>query len=311
MKQSPAMMAVLALALAACHRSGDGTDPGATEARDAFEQAEADWRAQREARLLAPDGWASLVGLHWIEEGAHFLGSSANSGIRVAMGPPELGLLTLDNGTISFKPAEGAAVTVDGAPVTETVVLRDDTAPEGPSVIGFDGADGKATVIQRDGRTALRVKHAQAPSRTQFAGLDYWPADPEWLVEATFVPNPPGTTIEIADIIGGVAPMPNPGALEFTRDGKTYRIETIDEGGDELFLVFADRTNGHGSYGAGRFLYVPKPDADGSVPVDFNRAYNPPCAFTSFATCPLPPPENRLDLEITAGEKAYAKPPHA
>ena len=311
MKQSPAMMAVLALALAACQRGGDGTDTGATEARAAFEQAEAGWRAEREARLLAPDGWASLVGLHWIDEGAHFLGSSANSGIRLAMGPPELGLLTLDDGAITFQPADGARVTVDGGPVTDKVALRDDTAADGPSVIGFDGGDGQATVIRRGGRMALRVKHAQAPSRTQFAGLDYWPADPGWLVEGRFVPNPPGSTIEIADVIGGVAPVANPGAIEFTREGRTYRIEALDEGEDELFLVFADRTNGHGSYGAGRFLYVPRPDAEGRVPVDFNRAYNPPCAFTAFATCPLPPPENRLDLEVTAGEKAYARPPHA
>jgi uncharacterized protein (DUF1684 family) len=311
MKQSPAMMALLALALAACQRGGDGNDAAADEARAAFVQAEADWRADREARLLAADGWASLVGLHWVDEGAHYVGSSGNSGIRLSMGPPDLGLLTLDDGAISFQPAQGAGVTVDGVPATGAVALHDDTAEDGPSVIGFDGGDGKATVIQRDGRTALRVRHAQAPSRTQFAGLDYWPADPHWLLQARFVPNPPGSTIEIADVIGGVAPVPNPGAVEFTRDGKTYRIQAIDEGGDELFLVFADRTNGHGSYGAGRFLYVPKPDADGVVPVDFNRAYNPPCAFTAFATCPLPPPENRLDLEVTAGEKAYAKSPHA
>ena len=124
------------------------------------------------------------------------------------------------------------------------------------------------------------------------------------------MPNPPGSTIEIADVIGGVAPVPNPGAVEFTRDGKSYRIQAIDEGGDELFLVFADRTNGHGSYGAGRFLYAGAPDAAGNVVVDFNQAYNPPCAFTSFATCPLPPPDNRLDLAITAGEKKYTGPLH-
>ena len=104
--------------------------------------------------------------------------------------------------------------------------------------------------------------------------------------------------------------MPNPGAVEFQRDGKTYRLEALDEGGDELFLIYADRTSGHGSYGAGRYLYTAMPDAKGNVVLDFNQGYNPPCAFTAFATCPLPPPENRLDLAITAGEKAYAKPAH-
>jgi len=123
-----------------------------------------------------------------------------------------------------------------------------------------------------------------------------------------FVPHPAGKTIEIADIIGTLNQVPNPGAIEFQRDGKTYRIEALDEGDDELFLVFADRTNGHGSYGAGRFLYAPRPDAQGRVALDFNQSYNPPCAFTPFATCPLPPPENRLDLAVLSGEKAYAKP---
>ena len=311
MKRSPAMAAVLALALVACQRGGDATDAEAAAARAAFEQAEAQWRAEREARLLEPDGWTSLVGLHWIEPGAHYVGSSANSGIRLAMGPPELGLLKLEGDRVTLQPAAGADVTVDGAPAEGAVVLRDDGAPGGPSVIGFDGGDGQAMVIARRGQLALRVKHARAPSRLDFAGLEYWPADPSWVVEARFVPNPPGTTIEIANIIGGTDPVPNPGALEFTRDGKAYRIEALDEGGEELFLVFADRTSGHGSYPAGRFLYVHRPGADGLVPVDFNRAYNPPCAFTAFATCPLPPPENRLDLEITAGEKAYAKPSQA
>jgi hypothetical protein len=111
--------------------------------------------------------------------------------------------------------------------------------------------------------------------------------------------------MEVANIIGSMDAMSNPGIVEFQRDGKTWQIEALDEGEGVLFLVFADRTNGHGSYGAGRFLDAPMPDAKGNVLLDFNQARNPPCAFTSFATCPLPPPENRLDLAITAGEKAY------
>ena len=115
-------------------------------------------------------------------------------------------------------------------------------------------------------------------------------------------------TIEVANIIGGMDAMANPGVVEFQQGGRTHRIEALDEGEGVLFLVFADRTNGHGSYGAGRFLDAPMPDANGNVTLDFNQARNPPCAFTAFATCPLPPPENRLDLAITAGEKAYHKP---
>src|SRR3546814_629130 len=156
---------------------------------------------------------------------------------------------------------------------------RTDRAQTGPSVIGFDDGKGTATVIERAGRMALRVKHADAPARVDFAGLEYWPADMDWKIEGTFIPHPPGKTMEIANIIGSVDQMPNPGLIEFIREGKTYRIEALDEGEDELFLVFADRTNGHGSYPAGRFLYTPMPDARGRVPHGFNQAYSPQCAF--------------------------------
>ena len=265
------------------------------------------WRDQRRDALLAPDGWASLIGLHWIERGPHYVGSDADNGIQLGMGPEHLGMVDRRADGIRFVPEDGLALTVDGEPLTGATTLRTDEEAGGPSVLGFDEGKGQATVIRRAGRHALRVRHADAPTRIGFSGLDYWPAERDWRIEATFVPHPAGQTIEVANIIGSTDPMPNPGAVEFERDGATYRIEALDEGGDELFLVFGDRTNGHGSYGAGRFLYVPRPDAQGRLVVDFNRAYNPPCAFTMFATCPLPPLENRLDLAVTAGEKAYGR----
>ena len=299
---------LLGTALAGCG-SDDPTDPAKDAPMPAeaaeFNTAQQAWRDQREARLLEPDGWASLTGLHWITPGAHYLGSDADNGIQLTMGPEHMGMIELDGGALRFVPEDGLALTVDGEPLAGATALRADDDPAGPSEIGFDEGKGRATVIKRGDRLALRVRHAEAPTRTGFSGLDYWPADPDWQVTGNWVPNPPGQTIEVANIIGTTDEVPNPGAIEFERDGVTHRIEALDEGEDELFLVFADRTNGHGSYGAGRFLYVPKPDADGSIVVDFNRSYNPPCAFTAFATCPLPPPENRLDLAITAGEKTY------
>ena len=171
----------------------------------------------------------------------------------------------------------------------------------------FDGGKGLATVIERGGRLALRVKHADAESRLQFTGLEYWPGGRDWQVAARFVPHAAGKTLPIANIIGTTDEVPNPGAVEFERGGKTYRLEALDQGEGTLFLVFADRTNGRGSYGAGRFIDAPKPDAQGRVLIDFNQSYNPPCAFTAFATCPLPPPENRLDLAVEAGERDYRK----
>jgi uncharacterized protein (DUF1684 family) len=222
------------------------------------------------------------------------------------MGPEHLGVFTVRDKQVGFVP--DALVMVDGKPQRGGTGLRTDRAPDGPSQLVFDGGKGLATVIERGGRLALRVKHADADSRLRFTGLDYWPGGRDWQVAARFVPHPPGKTLPVANIIGTIDQIPNPGAVTFERDGKPYRIEALDEGGDTLFLVFADRTSGHGSYGAGRFLDAPRPDAQGHLVLDFNQAYNPPCAFTLFATCPLPPPENRLDLAITAGERAYRKP---
>lgn len=297
-------------ALAGCGRDHTEETPKMDAAAIAFQHDEDAWRVQRRDTLLKPDGWTSLVGLHWIDPGAHYVGSAADNGIRLSMGPAHLGLLELKGDAFRFAPDKAATLTLDGQPLTGATDLRSDADANGPSVIGFDDGKGSATVIARSGRYALRVRHADAPSRTGFAGLEFWPADRGWKIEGRFIPHPPGRTMEVANIIGSMDQMANPGVVEFTRDGKTYQIEALDEGEGVLFLVFADRTNGHGSYGAGRFLDAPMPDAHGKVMLDFNQSRNPPCAFTAFATCPLPPPENRLDLAITAGEKAYHKPVH-
>ncbi|HSR64315.1 MAG TPA: DUF1684 domain-containing protein [Xanthomonadaceae bacterium] len=294
-------------ALAGCGRQPE-EKPKMDAAAVAFQHEEDAWRAQRRDTLLKPDGWTSLVGLHWIDPGAHYVGSAPGNGMQLSLGPAHLGMIELRDGAFRFVPDRAAALTLDGQPLTHAATLRTDADKAGPSVLGFDDGKGNATVIERSGRYALRVRHADAPSRLHFDGIDYWPAERGWKVEGRFLPHPPGRTMEIANIVGSTDAMSNPGVVEFTREGRTYRIEALDEGEGVLFLVFADRTNGQGSYGAGRFLDAPMPDAQGRVVLDFNQARNPPCAFTSFATCPLPPPENRLDLAITAGEKAYHKP---
>lgn len=298
----------MALLMTGCNRN---PGPSAAEraaqakARAEFSAAQHAWRAQRVAALRQPDGWTSLIGLHWLDPGTHRVGSSGDNGIRLAMGPAHLGLFTVRNGHASVVP--DAAVTIDGQP-SRGGALRSDADAGGASVIAFDDGKGLATVIARGGRLALRVKHADAGSRVHFSGLDYWPGGPGWQVQARFIPHPAGKTLPIANIIGTTDEIPNPGVVEFTRHGTPFRLEALDEGEGTLFLIFADRTSGHGSYGAGRFLDAPMPDAQGRLVLDFNRAYNPPCAFTPFATCPLPPPENRLDLRVEAGEKAYRKP---
>lgn len=304
-------VAGIACTATGCRREAPAAPAVAPAADPAFLASGRQWRAERRAELVRPDGWTSLVGLHWIDPGPHYVGSAADNGIRLALGPAQIGLLELrKDGAVHLSPAKGANLTLDDAPLRGAVVLKSDDDTAGASRLGFDDGKGIATVIKRGERYALRVKHADAETRIGFAGLDYWPADPAWRVEGRFLPHPPGKTIQIANIIGTLDEIPNPGAVEFRRDGKAWRLEALDEGEGTLFLVFADGTNGHGSYGAGRFLDAPRPDAQGRVTLDFNRSYNPPCAFTPFATCPLPPPENRLALKVAAGEKAYAKAAH-
>ena len=224
----------------------------------------------------------------------------------MAMGPAHFGMIERKGDAIVLTPDRSAALTLDGEPLTGATTLKSDADETGASVLGFDEGKGVATVIKRGDRYALRVKHADADTRVRFAGVDYWPADAGWRLDGKFVPHPVGKTIPVANIIGTIDAVPNPGKVEFQHGGKTWSLEALDEG-EGLFLIFADRhQTGHESYGAGRLhRRRPTPMPAGSVVVDFNQAYNPPCAFTPFATCPLPPPENRLDLAVNAGEKAY------
>ncbi len=264
------------------------------------------WREQRREGLVKPDGWTSLVGLHWIELKAHYLGSGATNGIRLAKGPEKMGMLQQEGARVFFTPEKDVPLTLDGVPVKARFELLPDTS-DTPGIVGFDEGKGQLSLIQRGTRKALRIKHADAEARVGFGELDYWPADASWRIDARFVPHPAGRTIEIMDITSLLQRMPNPGVVEFEKNGRSYQLEALEGEDGGFFLIFADRTSGHDSYGAGRYLYTPAPDATGKVVVDFNRAFNPPCAFTDYATCPLPPPENRLDLAITAGEKKYGK----
>jgi uncharacterized protein (DUF1684 family) len=302
------LLPLLLLALAATACKDEEAIRQAAEAKaQAFAAGERAWRDERRAKLTRPDGWTSLVGLHWLEEGEHYVGSDADNGIRIAAGPAHVGMISRNGARVRFVPEKSAALSLDGQPLTGAVTLVSDAdaGANGPSRLGFDEGKGVITVIKRGDRYALRVKHADAPTRIGFKNIEYWPGGKEWVVKAKFIPHEAGKTIPIANIVGTTDNVANPGAVEFQHDGKTVRIEALDEGDGVLSLVFADRTSGHGSYPAGRFLDAPMPDANATVVLDFNKSYNPPCAFTAFATCPLPPPENRLDLQVVAGEKAY------
>lgn len=272
----------------------------------AFDAEIAQLRTVRVERLTQPLGWLSLVGMQWIEQGRHSIGSAPDNDLVLAIGPAHLGHVTLDAGTVTLEPLDGAEFLVDNAAAKGALTLIPDTKGT-PTQITFDQGHSGFNLIERGGRFALRVRDANAATRTGFAGIQYYPADPTWRIRARFEPHPDGTTIPIANVINQIEDTPNPGAVVFERDGNTYRMEALAEDDGSLFFVFADRTSGPETYGGGRQLDASAPK-DGEVIVDFNLAYNPPCAFNDYSTCPLPPPENRLNLVVTAGEKKYHRP---
>ena len=263
------------------------------------------WRAQRIARLTAPDGWLSLTGLYWLEPGPSALGSATDNAIVLAKAPAHLGVIEWRaDGTLALHLDADSGARVDGQRTPEAI-LRDDREPN-PTRVSVGSVN--FIVIDRGGRKALRVRDSEAETRTHFAGIEAFPVDPAWRVVADWIPFDPPQTLETANVIGQMERYPVPGKAVFEREGRTHELLPVIEvpGDSQLFLIFADATSGRETYGAARFLYA-DPPRDGRIVLDFNKAYNPPCAFTAFATCPLAPPENRLDLRVTAGEKKYQK----
>lgn len=273
---------------------------------DVYQHSIEQWRAQRIAKLTAPDGWLSLIGLEWLQEGANKVGTATDNDIVLQAGPAHLGVITLDkSGQVRIKLDKSSAATVDGKPADEATLIDDMhvATDAAPTQVAFGTAS--FYVIDREGRKALRVKDPDAATRRHFLGIDYFPIDPSWRIVAEWVPFDPPHDLKMGSVIGTIDTVKVPGKAVFTRDGHTYELLPYqEEPGGELFFVLADRTSGHETYGAARFLYAALPQ-NGKVVLDFNKAYNPPCSFTPFATCPLAPPENRLDLRIAAGEKKY------
>ena len=274
---------------------------------DHYKQGIEQWHADRVKRLTAPDGWLSLIGLEWLQAGANRIGSAADNDIVLKTGPAHLGVVTLaDDGGMQLDLAPDNGALIDGKDIQHAALVDDVQAGDAdPTTVSFGTTSFYA--IDRSGRKGLRVKDTDAPSRKHFVGIESFPIDPSWRIEANWVPAQPGETLEMGSVIGTIDKSPVPGKLEFTRDGKSFELVPVIEepGAEQYFIVFADRTSGKETYGAARFIYV-DPPKDGKVVLDFNKAYNPPCAFTEFATCPLAPSENRLDLRVTAGEKKYA-----
>ena len=293
-----ALLLAAAVALTGCREAGPPPLP-VDEA--AYRKTMEEFRTERMEEVNGPDGWNTLVGLFWLEPGANRVGSDSAARARLPAdrAPRELGTVFVEGDSVRFVAAPGAAVTRDGAPA-DSLRLRTD-ADGAQTVL----AHGSLTlrVIERGERLGLRVKDGRHSARTAFAGLRYFPVDSAWRIRARFRPSETMDSVEIVNILGMVEKQPSPGVIEFTAGGRRHTLRPVLEGDDpRLFVMFRDSTSGSRTYPAGRYLYVSPPDSLGRVLLDFNQAYNPPCAFTAFATCPLPPRENHLPLTVAAGE---------
>ena len=245
------------------------------------------YRAQREAALKQDDGWLTVVGLFRLKEGDNRVGSAESNEIALpAPVPAHIGKITFSKSRAIYY--------AEGRPGT---ILR-------PNVDVITLGQIKFFLIQRGAEYFIRVKDNNSKIRREFTGLKWFPIDPSWNIAAKFTPYDKPHTIMFDSQNGVKQPMQSPGYVTFTREGKEYRLEPVWED-RELFFIFRDATSNKSTYGAARFLYA-APAKDGTVMLDFNKAINPPCAFTAYATCPLPPPQNRLPLAVTAGEKKYS-----
>jgi uncharacterized protein (DUF1684 family) len=266
-----------------------------------------DWHAKRIERLRSEFGWLTLVGLLPLEEGENRFGSAEdNDLIFPERAPLHAGVLTLKEETIHLAVLDAGKITSDGKPVASMDLGSD--ADENTTILDMDSF--RFYVIERGGFFYVRLKDKEAETLKNFNGIERYPVRSEWRVEARLEPYDPPKKIAIPNILGMESEESCPGAAVFDINGATQRLEPMSTSSGGLFFVFADGTSGDETYGGGRFLYTDPPGMDGKVILDFNKAYNPPCVFTPFATCPLPHADNILSVKIEAGEKNYGGAAH-
>ncbi|MGE0825217.1 MAG: DUF1684 domain-containing protein [Candidatus Binatia bacterium] len=265
------------------------------------------WRQERETRLKADDGWLTIVGLYWLNDGENAIGSGPTNDIILPTGsaPAQIGVFTVQNSTTTFTAAPGVPIRQHGKNIrmaTLTPGPGTGAAPDDAVIIG-----GLTLWLHKSGaRSAIRVRDKASQLRTNFTGCRWFPVDPTYRVTARFVPYAEPKSVIMANVLGDREHYTSPGIVEFALHGQELRLEPVSSGSDRLFFVFRDGTSGNESYGAARFLTTDGPQ-NGHVILDFNKAVNPPCAYNPFTSCPLPSKENRLTVRIEAGELDYHK----
>jgi uncharacterized protein (DUF1684 family) len=261
------------------------------------------WREDRESRLKADGGWLTVAGLFWLKDGESRFGSDPTSAVVLPAGAPARGgVFVFAGGRTTVKLEPGVRATVSGKPVTTTELKSDDKGPPDVLVMG----PLTFQIIKRGERYGVRLKDNNSPARKAFTGLRWYDVREDYRITARFTSYPAPRPVKVPNILGQSEPMPSPGFAVFSWGGQEIRLEGVleDPQAEELFFIVRDQTSGKETYPAGRFLYADLPK-QGKIVLDFNKAYNPPCAFTPFATCPLPPPQNWMSVRIEAGELDY------
>lgn len=260
------------------------------------------WQSRRVEGLKSPTGWLSVIGLDWLEPGENTFGSDPSNDVvfpEIEGVPARAGSFFLENDQVRMDVEPGVPITMGGDPVT-TLMLYSNEGGRPPTV---HLASLQWQVIQRQDLIGIRLRDTANPAIEAFEGIEMFPVVLDWRIPARFEPYDPPRMIEVPNVLGQITPQPSPGAVVFRVGGKKFSLDvTGNPEGRSFSIVFGDETNGLESYGGGRFLSVDAPDEQGRLYIDFNRANNPPCVFTEFATCPLPPRQNILPVRIEAGE---------
>lgn len=280
------------------------TANGSDDEADSYRQEIDSWHKKRLQSLKNPDGYLSLAGLFSLVEGTNRFGSAADNDMVFPDGtPPRAGAFIVTDGAVRVEVAQGVQITENDAPVKSAELKSDSEG--GPTVLAMGTL--RFYVIDRSGSLYVRLKDHNSEALKHFEGIDRFPVEPEWRVEARFEPYDPPKIILVPNVLGGEFEELCPGRVLFEVAGEACILEPMSASDGRLFFVFGDGTSGLETYGGGRFLKADPPSDDGIVVLDFNKSYNPPCAFTPFATCPLPHTANLLTVRVEAGEKSWGK----
>ena len=271
----------------------------ACAAPSAYQTEIDNWRSRHEADLRADDGWLTLAGLYWLKDGINTIGQGDGFDVELTQNfkGGKFGEIEFHDGKAVLTVERGVDALADGMQIKAIELRSDDPGPATKVTTGSQSF----YLIKREDKFGIRLKDSESSERQNFDGEHWFPVDPSYRVIGDFKPFDIPQEIDIPNVLGGTFKMKSPGLVRFSLHGKDLTLQPVIEDEKTLFFIFKDATSSKETYGAGRFLYAENP-INGQVVLDFNKAENPPCAFTQFATCPLPPPQNRLDIDIKAGE---------